>query len=361
MKRTNITAGRAWQVLALVGAVATATPTLAQGVPSKSTPPTNPTPAPASPAQLPEPLTPAPTTAPTTAPGKLRESERTKWVFRATGNEKRDALARLMKPVTVEFKEQTLETALNYIVEITGAEFDILWLDDRNTEGLDKQAQINLRAKNVTALTLLERTLEKAAEVQGIRGGATWQITSAGEVQVGPKERLNKYRRIEIYDINDLLMTIPDYTDAPDFDITRAAQSGGGGGGRGGGGGGGQSPFGGGGGRSGAGGQGNEDVRPRSERAEELKNLLQDLVEPDQWTDRGGNGGSMRYYEGTLIVNAPDYMHRELNGYPFWPSEETNKKVVKGRRYTTFDMSVGFAAVVGYESFETSGGAAGGG
>lgn len=357
MRTTNGTAGRAWRILALVGAVATAAPVLAQGVPSKTTP------APLSPAQLPEPVKPSAPTPTSPAPGKLRESERTKWVFRATGNEKRDALARLMKPVTVEFKEQTLETALNYIVEITGAEFDILWLDDRNSEGLDKQTQVNLRAKNVTALTLLERTLEKAAEVQGIRGGATWQITSAGEVQVGPKERLNKYRRIEIYDINDLLMTIPDYTDAPDFDITQASQNQGGGGGRGGGGGGGgQSPFGGGG-RSGSGrnGQGNEDVRPRGERAEELKNLLQDLVEPDQWTDKGGSGGSMRYYEGTLIVNAPDYMHRELNGYPFWPSEETSKKVVKGRRYTTFDMSVGFAAIAGYESFETSGGAAGGG
>jgi hypothetical protein len=341
---------------AAAGLVVVAGPVLAQGLPVPSQ----------TPAQLPEPVKPADPAKPAApsvpGPAKLREGDRGKWVFRATGNEKRDAVARLMKPVTVEFKDQTLETAINYIIEVTGAEFDVLWLDERNTEGLDKQTQINLRAKNVTALTLLERTLEKAADVQGIRGGATWQITSVGEVQIGPKSRLNKHRRIEIYDINDLLMTIPDYTDAPDFDITQAAQSGGSGGGRGGGGGGGgQSPFGGGGGRSGQGGQGNEDLRPRSERAEELKNLLQDLVEPDQWTDRGGDGGSMRYYEGTLIVNAPDYMHRELNGYPFWPAEETTKKVVKGRRYTTFDMSVGFAGIVGYESFETSGGAAGGG
>ena len=38
------------------------------------------------------------------------------------------------------------------------------------------------------------------------------------------------------------------------------------------------------------------------------------------WTDNGGEGASMHLFNGTLIVNAPDYIHRQINGYSYWPS-----------------------------------------
>src|SRR5690606_24861250 len=145
--------------------------------------------------------------------------------------------------------------------------------------------------------------------------------------------------RVEIYDINDLLMELPTYDEIPRIDLQQALQSSQGGGG----GGGGQSPF-----RE----EGNDDrqaqLRERRERAQEVIDLITQLVEPEQWIDNGGTGGSIRYYNGTLIINAPDYMHRGINGYPYWPAAATSSTMVNGRRYVTLTTDTGLSRVNGF-------------
>ena len=42
-----------------------------------------------------------------------------------------------------------------------------------------------------------------------------------------------------------------------------------------------------------------------------------ETIEPDAWQVNGGDAASIRYYQGTLIVRAPDYIQRQLGGYPF--------------------------------------------
>ena len=143
--------------------------------------------------------------------------------------------------------------------------------------------------------------------------------------------------RLEIYDINDLLLDVPDYTDVPRIDLQQALQSNQGGGG------GGQSPF-----RE----QGQQDrnarLKDRQAKADELTQLITSIVEPDQWVDNGGSGGSIRLYQGTLIVNAPDYMHRGINGYKYWPSQSTQSSMVQGRRYVSLTSDAGLAKVLGF-------------
>jgi hypothetical protein len=77
--------------------------------------------------------------------------------------------------------------------------------------------------------------------------------------------------------------------------------------------------------------------------------IITQLVEPDQWVDNGGSGGTIRYYNGTLIVNAPDYMHRGIDGYPYWPSNATTSSVANGRRYVSLTTDAGLARVIGFD------------
>jgi hypothetical protein len=258
-------------------------------------------------------------------------------VRRTTGDPRRDTLLKLTRPITVDFQDKRLEDIVAFIQTSSGAEIEALWVDDQHTDGLDKEKLVSVRVDNATFLQLIEKVLERARSDVG--GENSWQMSETGAFQMGPKVRLNQYKRVEIYDINDLLMELPNYTDVPRIDLQQALQSSGGGGG---GGGSAQSPF-----RE----EGNDrqqQLRERKERADELTQLLQQLVEPDQWVDNGGSGGSMRYYNGTLIVNAPDYMHRGLNGYQYWPSRATTRTMVEGRRYVSLTGDAGLSRVNGF-------------
>lgn len=233
----------------------------------------------------------------------------------------RQALGLLMKPMSVDYQQTRLEAVLKNIADVTGAPLMVLWQDDRNPVGLDKETLISFRALDQTALTVLEGVL---AQVGGPAsgGGSSWQMTEGGMIEVGPKERLNRSRRLEIYDISDLLLEIQDYNNVPQFDLNSALQSSGGGGS-------GSSPF--------SGGQQNTQNtgKPEQERADEVIRLIVEQVEPDQWTNNGGSAATVRYYKKQLLVTAPDYIQRQINGYPFWPAEQTRIVQNKSGRSVT--------------------------
>ncbi|MEX2219201.1 MAG: hypothetical protein WD749_10640 [Phycisphaerales bacterium] len=252
-----------------------------------------------------------------------------------TGDGRRDTMVRLMRPITVDFQEKRLEDIMTFIKDFTGADIEPLWMDDQNPTGLDKDRVVSVKIENSTALALLEKVLEKARGDSG--GDLGWQVTESGTMQVGPKERLNKYKRVEIYDINDLLMELPNYRDVPRIDLQQALQAAQGGQG------GGQSPF--------QEDQGNTDEErqiDRQAKADEIVRLLTELVENEQWVDNGGNGGTIRYFRGTIIVNAPDYMHRGINGYRWWPSASTRVAMVGNKKYVTLGTDQSLAKVAGF-------------
>lgn len=249
-------------------------------------------------------------------------------VSRESRSRQAETLGRMMKTVSVEYNQVPLESVMKNLVDVTGAPMDIGWRDDRNLNGLDKEALINFKAENQTALTILERALAQA-QVDGTLGGNSWQLSEEGTLEVGTKEYLNRSRRIEIYDISDLLLVVRDYSDVPQFDLNsslQAASSGGGGGG-------GQSPF-----SGGNQNQNNQQGPTEQERADEVIRLVTELIEPDQWTANGGSAANIRYYKQQLIVTAPDYVHRQLAGYPFVPAASMRiEKGPDGKRIVTFE------------------------
>lgn len=226
----------------------------------------------------------------------------------AEGQAERDTMTLLLRPLTVELQGERLEDVIDYVVNVTGADIQAYWIDDTNVIGLDPDQPINLRVRNASALQVIERALEQSATAFGEPGSATWQFTEYGGFVIGPKESLNRHTRVEMYDINDLLFEIPEFAEAPTFDLNSVLQSSGGGGG-----GGGRSPF--------QGGNQDDDREriPREELADEIIDIITSTVETEQWQDNGGDAATVRFFQGHLLVNAPDYVHRGLNGYRWWP------------------------------------------
>jgi len=261
---------------------------------------------------------------------------------RATVIPQRATAIRLMRPVTVEFEDQRLEDVINFVAELTGADIDAKYLDDRATEGLDPDQLVSVAVENVTALRLLEMVLERS-QSEFSTGGNSWQFTDLGTLEIGPKERLNARKRLEIYPIGDMIFHVPNYSEAPELDLEQILQSGGGGGG-----GGGQSPF--------EDSQGQDEFEPVDEEAtsQEIMDIIRELIEPEQWRLNGGDAASMRYWRGNLIVTAPDYVHRQINGYPWWPAAGHTAALVNNRRWVSLNWDASFGNIEGFEQVPVS-------
>lgn len=249
-------------------------------------------------------------------------------------NPKRATLQKMQRRVSIDFTDSRLEDVITFIKEVSGAELEPVWTSG-NTIGLDKDKRITLSIKNQPALLALEKVLAKA---QDDFQENTWQLTDYGAMEIGPKDALNKTRRVEIYDINDLLHVIPRYADVPQLDLTSVLQQGEGGG---------QSPF------EEDNNENTDPPRTRAERTQDIIDLIITLVEPDQWIDNGGEAASVRAWNGQLIVRAPDYVHRQINGYPFWPSHTAVQ--TGGRRYVSLDMDAGVSKIDGFAEHPVTG------
>jgi len=214
---------------------------------------------------------------------------------------KRQTLARLMKPVTVELQDHRLEDVFQFIADVTQADITPLWIDDRTSVGLDKDATVTVSIKNGSALQLLELVLDKASGTDGF-DEATWQFSKYGSFEFGPKERLNRRKKVVFYDINDMLLEIPDYLNAPQFDLNTVFQQGG----QQGGGGGGRSPF-----RI----QRQQPVPfDREGLIDDIRNLIQENIDRDGWTDFGGETGTVTELNGNLVIVNTPRNHRAITG-----------------------------------------------
>ena len=247
--------------------------------------------------------------------------------------------ALLYTDVSVNFDKTPARTAFEYVADQIGVSLIVRYEGEGGAGGIDPELEISMQLDGAPALTVLERLLEMCA----VDDPCTWQLRD-GFVEAGTKDRLSvpAARELRMYPIRDLLFEPPYFDNAPDFNLSAAIEQGGQQGGQGGGGGG----FGGGGG--GIIGDVGEDPERMSEdeRAEQLQEIIEEQCEPEAWTD---GTATMRYYQGVLIIRAPDYIHRQIDGYPFAPRRPARAKVssaadgapgVIARRYVTFTSAV---------------------
>ncbi len=226
--------------------------------------------------------------------------------------------------MSVEFEGETAQEVLSHIKDELGVLMQIYWETER-TEGFERDFPVHLTLKDQPALVVVERVLEQIGDMED----STWQIRD-GVIEVGFKTRFAKRRaqRLVVYPIDDLLFEVRDFDNAPQMGTGGAGGGGAGGGGTGSGGSGGGiggGSGGGSGGNSGGGGGFNfgtpsEDPErlSKEERIERIIELIKRFVEPEQWDDAGGECTIDSYHE-TLLIRAPNFVHRQIGGYPFDP------------------------------------------
>jgi hypothetical protein len=293
--------------------------------------------------------------------------------------------ALLYTDISVNFDKTTARTAFEYIASEMGVPLVVRFEGDRgsgSTTNIDPELEISLQLEGAPAITVLERLLGMCATDEA----CTWQLRD-GFIEAGTKGALSvpAARELRMYPVRDLLFEPTYFDNAPDFNLNAALSQGnqqggqgGGGGGSGGGGGfgGGGGGFGGGGGGSGGGGGGGgiigdpgEDPERRSEdeKSQQLMDIIVEQCEPEAWADNGGDAASMRYYQGVLIIRAPDYIHRQIDGYPFAPKRParatTSASSGEGgaRRYVTFTSSISVVDNVQFRSVPVQGAVGGNG
>ena len=222
--------------------------------------------------------------------------------------------------ITVQFNETPAREAFKHLQTLLGLHIVGRFSDDRIGHGIDPDTPITVVATGRSGLDVLELVLEQCQELDP----CTWQLRN-GYVEVGTKERLSvpAARETRYYSIRDLMYDPLQFANAPELNLGAAMNQGGGfGGGGGGGRGGGLGGGGGGGGRGGGGGGGGTifdepgeppDRPSEQERVLEIIILITGTIEPDAWEVHGW--ATIRYHTGSLIIRAPDYIHRRIEGY----------------------------------------------
>lgn len=207
----------------------------------------------------------------------------------------------------VEFNGHEFRTVVTFLSDISNLDILANWDEQGFGDGLDPNRKITLHLKNPTSLvTILELVMG-----QGSDDETSW-VLGDGFVEIGTKEQLNKDKYVRIYPVRELLFVAPRFDNAPELDLESVLQSttqGGSGG-------------------SGSGSIFDDDDQDENDslrsneadEAEELIDIITSIVEPDQWETLGGEGGSIRYFRGHLLINAADYLHRQVGGYPFAPA-----------------------------------------
>ncbi len=213
-------------------------------------------------------------------------------------------LSKLDRSVSVEWKDVPLVEAFELFRVQAGVDMMVMWIDEDNPSiGLRRDRTISLIAQHQGLIDVLEKILERA-DTRAKGGGSTWQISDTGTLQVGPRERLNKWTRTYAYDMADLFMASHDMFDPDDALLQHGIQT----------------P------------QsvntstslmhrrynaGMHDERPYPVRAEELRQIIMQTCEPSAWIDNGGDAASILLHttSKTFVVRAPDYVHRAIDGY----------------------------------------------
>lgn len=224
----------------------------------------------------------------------------------------------LYHKLTVNFDQTPARDVFDYLATALDINLIARYSDDTVAHGIDPDIPISLSIEDMYAVGVLELALEQCASVEG----CTWQLRS-GFIEVGTKERLSTpaAQEVRTYPIDELVFAPTRFNNAPSVGINHLYPGYGG--------------YGGGyfGGFSGGYGGSLGPTRPASstdqrkaQRAQEIVNLITDTIEPNAWTVNGGDWATIRYRDGSLIVNAPDYIHRQIDGYPHVPPPNTNSQ-----------------------------------
>jgi general secretion pathway protein D len=206
----------------------------------------------------------------------------------------------------VSFEDEPLEKAIDYLQRLNDVNIAVDW-EDLEANGVSRDKPVSLKLKNVTLRTVLKQTM---ASVGGdVKIG--FQVGD-GLVSVASKEKLDRNKNIQVYDIRDLIIDIPKFADAPlansgvpgnafqnadrlfGGDLTDVSFNGS---------------------------RSESENTPQGRTKHEdpsrghvarVLDIIRTNVSPDSWRETGGGDGSLRELNGNLIVYNTSDAHRQV-------------------------------------------------
>jgi type II secretory pathway component GspD/PulD (secretin) len=214
----------------------------------------------------------------------------------------RRTLSALDKPLpSVAFANNSLKDVVGFVESVAQVNLDVDW-DSLKALNIDPDTTtVSLKLTNVPIRTVLDSVMSKVS-TGGAGGRAAWAVDD-GILKVASDESLRKKRTTEIYDIRDLLVDAPDYTDSPSIDLAQAisAAKDVGGGGR--------TPF------ADSSQQRKLDLEhERNDKIKLLVDIMQQHIDFENWRDNGGDTGFVQQLNGNLIITQTPRNHREIQG-----------------------------------------------
>src|SRR5687768_284705 len=113
----------------------------------------------------------------------------------------------------VKFQGVTLRDAFDFLRDVTGANLHVNW-KAIEALGVTQDTQVNVRLRDVTLRKVLNVILNES--------GASGQLTyyaSDGVIEVTTAELADAQMITKVYPVDDLLMEVPDFDNAPDFSL----------------------------------------------------------------------------------------------------------------------------------------------
>lgn len=210
------------------------------------------------------------------------------------------------RPETVDFQEVTLASALDFIRGITKVNLDPDW-NSLESIGVRPSDTVSLSLTNVPVQTILNKVLSKVSRDPHTKAG--WTVED-GVLTVASEDVIRQKTVTVFYDIKDLLVQVPNFTNVPSFDLTSVlmtaqSQSRG------------SSPFAGG--ESFKGGDNAEVFKGQKRGSGEevsraIVDVIQRTIDPTGWSDLGGATGSVTTMNGNLIIKNTPANHQAISG-----------------------------------------------
>ena len=233
------------------------------------------------------------------------ETDNSVYVNTQSGQSVRATPRQLMRETltNVDYDQMPAKLALEVWSNRTGVPLVVNWAA-LEAEGIDPDNPVTLKLKTIPAeqvlgLIVSQMHPDPIGEDELIVDIEQWYV------RIETKRDALRRSTTRMYFIGDLLMTIPNFDNAPGFDLNEALSNTNSGGSNGGGG---QAqPL--------FGDNTNQQKEPQLselEKAERIADVIRNSIEPDIWRENGGEYASIRYFRGMLIVKAPDFVHEQI-------------------------------------------------
>lgn len=213
----------------------------------------------------------------------------------------------------VNWSETSFEEVLNWLRDQSEDRVNIIpnWRA-LNQEQVDAEKTITLQLRNTTISEILNEVVDQLADDNRVSFRA-----EGDKLRISTKQDFERKMEVRVYDVKDLLVTLPDFGEnAPIIDLQSASKKSGGGGG----GGGGQSVFG------GSQSKGGQELKEEEEkiktRLEDLRNMIKRTIEPQSWGGEGaaagaagGRGQIELFNNRALIILNTIEVHEQIAGF----------------------------------------------